>query len=57
MKYISIEEASKRLSLANITIRRQILSGELKASKIGQKYVINEDDLKEFLEKKSNRKE
>ena len=50
MKLYDIEELSKMLKMNKRVLQRYVREGKLKVSKVGRKYIITEDDLKEFLE-------
>ena len=50
MKVYDLNEVWELLKMNIQTIRIYIKEGKLKASKIGRKYIITEDDLKEFIE-------
>ena len=54
-KYLTVREASKRLGLTEERVRELILLKEIKATKIG-KWLIHPDDLKAFVERRSNKK-
>ncbi len=56
MKFYTIEEVADLLGYHTETIRRYILSGNLKAYKTGKDWRIEESDLREFLEERSNAK-
>lgn len=51
-EYYSIEEISKRLKVAYLTVYRWIRSGKLKAVKAGKQYRISSDNLSKFIESK-----
>ena len=50
MEIYTLQELSKKLNITIIVLRRYIKSGMLKASKIGRSYIVQETDLKEFLD-------
>ena len=50
MKVYDINEVCELLKMNIQTIRIYIREGKLKASKVGRKYIITEENLKEFLE-------
>lgn len=50
MKVYDLNEVCELLKMNIQTIRIYIKERKLKASKIGRKYIITEDDLKEFIE-------
>lgn len=50
MKVYDLNEVCELLKMNIQTIRIYIKEGKLKASKIGRKYIITEDDLKELIE-------
>lgn len=54
MKILTIEEVSKKINKSMKTIRRQIAEGNLKATKINNRYRISIDDYNEWYEKYKN---
>lgn len=44
-----LDELSRKLKVHIVTLRRYIKLGKLKASKIGQRYWISEDNLRDFV--------
>lgn len=50
MKVYDLDELCEVLKLNKQTLRIYIREGKLKASKVGRKYIITEENLKEFLE-------
>ena len=55
MKFYTVEELSKMLSLSIITIRRNLKSGVMTGSKLGHQWRVSEDQLKEYFDKNSNK--
>ena len=51
LKVYELKEVCELLKINLRVLRRYIKDGEIKASKIGRKYIITEANLKEFLEK------
>ena len=51
-QYYSIEEVSKMLKVAYLTVYRWIQSNKLVAVKAGKQYRIRNEDLQRFLKKK-----
>lgn len=51
LKVYELKEVCELLKINLRVLRRYIKDGEIKASKIGRKYIITETHLKEFLEK------
>ena len=49
MKFYSVKETSEILKLDEITLYEKIKSGDLKAFRTGKKYLISEEQIKEFL--------
>jgi excisionase family DNA binding protein len=49
-EYYSIEEVSKKLKVAYLTVYRWIQAGRLKAIKAGKQYRIKKCDLDSFLQ-------
>lgn len=58
-KVYTVEEVAKSLDMNSRTIREYIRNGQLNASRIGRKYIINQDDYKAFVssDQKLNNKE
>ena len=46
---LTTDKAGEYLSLSRRTIREMIKSGRLPAAKIGKQYLIDEDDISEFI--------
>lgn len=51
-KYYSIEEVSKMLKVAYLTVFRWIRSGRLQSDKAGRQYRISHKTLKAFMKNK-----
>ena len=49
-KYYTLNEAAELLHLNPITLSEEIKTGELEAFKTGRKYLISEEQIKQFLE-------
>lgn len=58
-KVYTVEEVANSLGMNSRTIREYIRNGQLNASRIGRKYIINQDDYKAFVsgDQKLNNKE
>ncbi|PNZ09536.1 hypothetical protein CD144_00445 [Staphylococcus equorum subsp. linens] len=58
-KVYTVEEVANSLDMNSRTIREYIRNGQLNASRIGRKYIINQDDYKAFVsgDQKLNNKE
>lgn len=54
MKFYTIEELSKLLSLHPATIRILFRDGKIKGYKVGREWRATEETLKEYLESRSN---
>lgn len=50
-QYYSIEEVSKMLKVAYLTVYRWVQAGKLKAFKAGKQYRISKENLSEFLKR------
>ena len=50
MKVYDLDDLVQLLKMNKQTLRIYIKEGKLKASKVGRKYIITEEHLKEFLE-------
>lgn len=53
----TVNEVAHLLDMNIRTVRKYIKIGEIKASKIGRKYIITSDNVKKFLENKELKKE
>ena len=49
VKTYTVEEVSKQLDISPRTVREYIRKGKLKAVKIGNKYIISEDNYRRFV--------
>lgn len=49
-EFYTVEQLSTELDVTQQTLRELIRSGELKAGKLANKYVIQREDIKEYLE-------
>jgi excisionase family DNA binding protein len=49
IKLLTLEEVSEIIGIGPVSIRRWIREGKLKAKKIGPRYYVQEEHLKEFL--------
>lgn len=49
-EFYTLEQLSKEINIAIPSLRKFIKEGELKASKLGIKYVISREDVKKWLE-------
>lgn len=49
-EYLTTKEVSEKLNLALSTVTYYIRKGELRATKLGRGYRIEEKDLREFIE-------
>jgi len=52
--HLTVRETAKRLGLTEERVRELIVLKQIKATKIG-KWLIHPDDLKEFIERRSNK--
>jgi len=50
VKFYSVKDISKKLGLSTLTVRKYIRNKRLKAEKLGNAYVISEQNFLEFLE-------
>jgi excisionase family DNA binding protein len=48
-EFLSVEEIARMLGLHEMTVRRHINQGRLKAIRVGRKVRIRKEDLEEFL--------
>lgn len=55
IKVYTIQEISDLLKVTIRTLYTYIKNGRLKANKIGGKWIVTEQDLKDFIEGKTNK--
>lgn len=55
MSNLTTEEVAARLRLTQDTVRRMCRRGDLLGSYVGGQWLIDEDDLADFLAEKANR--
>lgn len=53
--FLKLEEVAKRLKASVKTARRRIVSGELRGFKEGGRVCVLEEDLEEYIRRKSER--
>jgi len=51
---MGIKEVAEKLDISNSTVKKLIVSGELKAIKVGSQYKIPESSFTAFIEKASS---
>ena len=49
LKVYTVNDVAQSLGLHITTVREYIIRGELKASKVGRKYIITLDNYKDFI--------
>lgn len=49
MKLYTVQNLSKILDVTPVTLRKYIRTGRIRAQKIGRRYVVSYESLKEFL--------
>jgi len=49
IELFSVEDLAKEMDIHQITVLRYIRSGKLKARKMGRRYFVSKDSLKEFF--------
>jgi excisionase family DNA binding protein len=54
IKFYTIPETAKALSVTSQTIRTWIKQGKIKSQRIGRPILITENNLREFLTKQTN---
>lgn len=55
MKFYTSDEVAELLQISKVTVQRKLASGEIKGYKLEKQWRIEEKDLKEYLEKRSNK--
>lgn len=50
-EFYTVEQLSTELDITQQTLRELIRNGDLKAGKLANKYVIQREDIKEYLDK------
>lgn len=50
-EFYGISDVANYLGVSKEMIRKLIVNGELKASKIGMKYIVNKVDIEKYLER------
>lgn len=50
-KFLSTIQAAELLGISRIAVFQKIKSGEIRATKVGRNYVINQDDLGDIFRK------
>lgn len=51
-KWLTVQEVAKQCQISEVTVRRWISSGELRAAKLGKGWRIKPEDLEAFYEKR-----
>ena len=51
-RYYTVADAEEFLGISEPTVRRHILNGRIEAQKIGRSYLINEADLKNYIDRR-----
>lgn len=51
-EFYTLEQLSKEIEINPISLRRFIKEGTLKASKVGNRYIVDREDIKEMLKNK-----
>ena len=52
MQYITIPQLAKMMGVNRVTIYRKVKTGQIKATKIGHSYIIEDDEIKKALGQK-----
>jgi len=52
--YLTVEQVAKQLGLSEYRVRELIREGQIRATKIGQ-WKINQEDLQEFIKARTNK--
>jgi excisionase family DNA binding protein len=53
-KYVNLENAAKEYGLTHRHLRSLCVKGEVRASKIGRKWLVKPENLDRFFERNSN---
>jgi excisionase family DNA binding protein len=53
MNLLTVREVADQLSLAPKTVRRLILSGQLRGVKLGREYRVDQDELDVFVQRRT----
>jgi len=48
-QYYSVKELADLLGTSRVTIFKKIKSGQIKGERVGRNYIINREDIKDFL--------
>lgn len=51
----NVHDAAKLLSISHWTVRRMLLNGTLRATKLGRRLLVHHRDLERFAQKKQQR--
>lgn len=49
MKYITIPQLAKMMGVNRVTVYRRVKSGEIKATKVGHDYIIDDKEIQRLL--------
>ena len=49
MKYITIPQLAKMMGVSRVTVYRRVKSGEIKASKVGHDYIVDDKEIQRLL--------
>lgn len=52
MKNLTVPEVAEALRESKLTTRRRLAAGELRGIKVGRQWLVREDDLEAFLNRK-----
>ncbi len=49
MKYITIPQLAKMMGVSRVTVYRKVKSGEIKATKVGHDYIVDDKEIQRLL--------
>lgn len=53
-KYYTIKEAAPLIKVSEITLKRWLIAGKIKGSKLGRKWILSESVIEKMIEDSSN---
>lgn len=49
MRYITIPQLAKMMGVSRVTVYRRVKSGEIKATKVGHDYIVDDKEIQRLL--------